>query len=176
MTFRRRRRKGELFLRFALISLVPVPVLGLVLAATYRDEARRRGLASGTAQAHLVARTAVEPLLDDDPVGNGLSRPERAALSAMDLRARSQGEVLRLRLRSTTGRIVYSPDPADVGLGGRPCGIGRSSPTARTSKPTTEPATSGPRAALPHLAHRQPGHGLSVPGPTAGDGREPLVR
>jgi diguanylate cyclase (GGDEF)-like protein len=112
------RSTGRLFLTFAAIGLVPVIVLGLVLAATYRDEARRRGLAEGRAEAGLVARTAIEPLLSGRPLGSGLSREERAHLDRLVQRSTASGDILRLRLRSTTGRVVFAEDASQIGLTG----------------------------------------------------------
>ncbi|MCU1373147.1 MAG: Phytochrome-like protein cph2, partial [Actinomycetia bacterium] len=112
------RSTARLFLTFAAVSLVPVLVLGLVLAATYRGEARRRGLAEGRAAAALVARTAVEPLLDGTPLGSGLSEAEENSLTRLVGRSIQHGDLLRLRLRSLTGRVVFAEDPSHVGLPG----------------------------------------------------------
>ncbi|HEV8064811.1 MAG TPA: hypothetical protein VGP46_08275, partial [Acidimicrobiales bacterium] len=49
----------RLFVVFAAVTLVPVLLLGLVLAASYRTEAQRRGLAVGHSQAVLLSHTAV---------------------------------------------------------------------------------------------------------------------
>ncbi|MCU1379163.1 MAG: diguanylate cyclase/phosphodiesterase [Acidimicrobiales bacterium] len=108
----------RLFLTYAAISLVPVLVLGLVLAATYRSEARRRGLAAGRAEAALVARTAVEPLLDGTPLGSGLSDEEQSHMGQLTTRALRDGDLLRLRLRSLTGRVVFAEEADQVGLPG----------------------------------------------------------
>ena len=53
----------RLFVVSAALSLVPVILLGLVMGASYRSEARRRGLAEGRSEAQLIAQTAIEPLL-----------------------------------------------------------------------------------------------------------------
>ena len=73
----------RLFAAHAALSLVPVLVLGAILAATYRNEANRRGLAQGRSEAALVAHTAVEPLLSGTPLANGVSPAERARSGAM---------------------------------------------------------------------------------------------
>jgi diguanylate cyclase (GGDEF)-like protein len=112
------RSTGRLFLTSAVVSLVPVVVLGLVLAGTYRAEARRRGVAEGRSAAALVARTAVEPLLDGAPLAAGISDAEANHLRAMVSRSVDSGDILRLRLRSLTGRIVFAESPDQVGLPG----------------------------------------------------------
>ncbi|MDQ1372788.1 MAG: hypothetical protein QOJ09_126, partial [Actinomycetota bacterium] len=69
----------RVFGTYAALSLVPVVVLGLVLAGSYRVEARRRGLAEGRSEARLVAETAIEPLLDSTPLAHGVSPSEQVA-------------------------------------------------------------------------------------------------
>jgi diguanylate cyclase (GGDEF)-like protein len=101
---------SRLFWFYAAVCLVPVLVLGIVLAATLRGEARQRGLAEGQAEAGLVARTAVEPLLDGRPLSAGLSAPEREALRRLSNHAIGEQDLLRLRVRDLAGRVVFSDD------------------------------------------------------------------
>src|SRR5580698_2070240 len=100
----------RLFATFAIILLVPVLVLGLVLAASYRSQADKRGLAQGNSEALLMAQTAVEPILDGRPLSQGLSPSETADMQRLvhtSVRAR---DVLRLRLRDLAGNVIYSDD------------------------------------------------------------------
>jgi diguanylate cyclase (GGDEF)-like protein len=101
---------GRLFATFAVIMLVPVIVLGLTLAANYRHEAARRGLAQGQSEALLTAQTAVEPVLDGRPLSQGLSPSETADMQRLVRTAVHSGDVLRLRLRDLSGAVVYSDD------------------------------------------------------------------
>jgi diguanylate cyclase (GGDEF)-like protein len=101
---------ARLFATYAVISLVPVLVLGLVLAVSLRSEARKRGLAEGRSEATLVARTAVEPLLDGRPLSRGLSIGEAAGLRRLVARAVGGRELLRLRVRDLAGQVVFSDD------------------------------------------------------------------
>ena len=100
----------RLFLVFVAVSLVPVLVLGLVLAASYRSDAAARGLAEGRAQAALFAHIAVEPLLAGADLSRPLTAEEVAGLDQMSRSAVAGGEIVRLRLRDLDGRIVYSSD------------------------------------------------------------------
>jgi diguanylate cyclase (GGDEF)-like protein len=99
-----------LFAVFAVIMLVPVVVLGLVLATSYRREADRRGLAQGQSEAVLMAQTAVEPILDGRPLSQGLNPSETADMQRLVRTAVRSGDVLRLRLRDLEGNVVYSDD------------------------------------------------------------------
>jgi diguanylate cyclase len=100
----------RLFATFAIILLVPVLVLGLVLAASYRSEADKRGLAQGHSEALLMAQTAVEPILDGKPLSQGLSPSETADMQRLVRTAVHSGDVLRLRLRDLQGIVEYSDD------------------------------------------------------------------
>ncbi|HVN10498.1 MAG TPA: diguanylate cyclase, partial [Kineosporiaceae bacterium] len=100
---------GRLFLRYAAVSLVPVLLLGVALAASFRAEAERRGLAEAQSEAQLVAQAAVEPLLEGHDLAGGLSPAERAGVVRL-LRNSPVGTILRLRIRDVSGRVVFSGD------------------------------------------------------------------
>jgi hypothetical protein len=84
---------------FAVITLIPVLLLGLVLAANYRSQADRRGLAEGRSEALLMAQTAIEPLLNGQPLSQGLTTTESAQMRQLVSTAVQTGDVRRLRLR-----------------------------------------------------------------------------
>ncbi len=84
--------------------------MGLVLAANYRSEAQRRGLAEGRSEATLMAQTAVEPLLDGRPLSAGLDTAEQLDLRQMTHAAVASGNVRRFRLRDLEGQVVFSDD------------------------------------------------------------------
>jgi diguanylate cyclase len=100
------------------ISAVPVVVLGLVLAMSLRGEANRRGLSEGRSAAELVARTAVQPLLDGRALGQGVTGHEYTALRRLTGDAVQEHDVLRLRLRDLSGHVVFSDDGS--GFSGEP--------------------------------------------------------
>jgi diguanylate cyclase (GGDEF)-like protein len=107
-----RRAMARLFALYAIVSLVPIGALGLVLASHFRQQARQRGLAQGQAEAQLIARSAIEPVLQPWPLAHGFSPAERSDLyrlvdSSVNLQGRG---VLRLRLRDLQGRVVFSGD------------------------------------------------------------------
>jgi diguanylate cyclase len=108
------RSASRLFALYALVSLVPVLVLGLVLAVTYRHNADQRGLAEGRAEAGLLARTAVAPLLSGRPLSASLTPAENAALRRMSTAAVSDGQIVRLRVRDLAGTVVFATDNAGL--------------------------------------------------------------
>jgi diguanylate cyclase (GGDEF)-like protein len=100
----------RLIAAYAAISLVPIILLGLVLAWTYRTEARQRGVAEGRSEAVLIARTAVEPLLSGRPLSAGLSVAEEESMETLVRRAVGEHDILRFRLHDLAGNVVYSND------------------------------------------------------------------
>ena len=105
-----------MFALYAAISLVPVLLLGLVLAVSLRNEAKRRGLAEGRSEAALIAHSAIEPLLDGrPPEGRGHSAREAAGLRRVAATVIRRGDVLRLRVRNLAGQVVFSPDGSGRG-------------------------------------------------------------
>ena len=92
------------------MGLIPVLVLGVVLAGNYRSLARERGVAEGRSEALVVAQTAVEPILDGRPLSNGLSATELRDLRRLVKRSFAAHNILRLRLRDLAGNVVFSDD------------------------------------------------------------------
>ena len=76
----RARLKFETVAAYGAASLLPVLVLGVVLAGNYRADARRRGVAEGRSEAAVVAQTAVEPLMDGRPLSQPLTPAELSPL------------------------------------------------------------------------------------------------
>ena len=100
----------RLFAKYAVISLIPVLLLGVALAISIRNEARTRGMREGKAEAVLVRRTAVEPLLDvTRPLSDGIGSAEKAALDRLIRHAKPR-DILRMRIRDLAGQVVYSDD------------------------------------------------------------------
>src|ERR1700735_4615316 len=100
----------RLFATYALISLVPVIVLGLVLGASYRIQAQNRGIAERRSEAVLIARTAIEPVLGPRPLGTEITQGQRADFVHLASRVVRDHQVLRLRLRTLSGNVVWSDD------------------------------------------------------------------
>ena len=106
----------RLFVIYALVSVVPVLLLGACLLALTNWQATQRGLAEGATEARLAARASVAPdLADGRPLAEGLSAAEQRALDRTATEASRHGEMLRVRVRDLNGRIVYASDDADLG-------------------------------------------------------------
>src|SRR3954447_5041121 len=70
----------RLFATHAVVCLVPVAMLGVALAYTYRSEAQDRGLNEAKARPTLLAKSGVEPQLDDLPVTSPMNAIEDTRL------------------------------------------------------------------------------------------------
>ena len=100
----------RLLATYALVTAIPVVLLGVALGTSYSSEAQQRGVAEGRSEALLVAQTAVEPLLSGQPLAQGLTPSEHADLTRLVQRAVRSKDVLRLRLRDLAGNVVFSDD------------------------------------------------------------------
>src|ERR1700691_4401631 len=110
----RARSLARLFITYAAITAIPVLLLGLTLAASYRSQANQRGVSEGLSEARLVAETAVEPILDGRPISQGLSPSETKAMRLLVTRAIGDHNVLRMRLQNLSGHVVFSDDGSGV--------------------------------------------------------------
>jgi diguanylate cyclase len=98
----------RLFVGYAVASLIPILVLGTVLAAGNRQDGIAHGLEQGRAQAAVIEEMAIAPALGGEDLRYGITRREERHLrDATDL-AIYRGSVMRLRLRSFSGRVVFS--------------------------------------------------------------------
>ena len=95
----------RLFATYAVASLIPVIALGFVLSAVIRSEARDRGLEAGRSEAALLAHTAVEPQLGDRVLSS--NRQVGSELRKVIDDAQTLGQVVRLRIRSLSGDVLY---------------------------------------------------------------------
>lgn len=100
----------RLFGQYVAVSLLPVIVLGLLLAASFRAQAQARGLGSGAATAALIGSTAIEPLLDGRDLRAGLPGSIDRTMRRVTTKAIADGSLVRLRLRDLDGRIIFSDD------------------------------------------------------------------
>jgi diguanylate cyclase (GGDEF)-like protein len=108
------RSASRLFATYAIASLVPVLLLGFVLAGSYRRDANARGLSEGRTEAGLLARTAVAPLLTNRDLRSNLTPAETTALRRMSTEAISAGQIVRLRIRDLDGTVVFATDNAGL--------------------------------------------------------------
>jgi diguanylate cyclase (GGDEF)-like protein len=111
----RRRARLSLTGKVALLSLVPIVVLGLVLARVLQTQIVQRSLADAGESAQLVARLGIQPRLTPRDLRDGLSAQGVRALDEQ-LRARSvTSDLARIKIWNNRGQIIYSDDHALIG-------------------------------------------------------------
>jgi diguanylate cyclase (GGDEF)-like protein len=100
----------RLFAMYALVSLVPVLLLGAALLALLQRQGEQHGVAEARARAGLLARTSIAPLVGGSDLRHGIGPEMTAALQRAVGLAIADHEVLRLRLRDLDARIIYADD------------------------------------------------------------------
>ena len=116
-----RKRAGlSLFGFYAIVTLIPIVILGTLLARSYREDLDRRGLEDAGEIAAAVAEAAVYPNLSGDSLRDGPTPEERTKLTASMQPILREHTALRLRLRDRAGRIVFDPSRPSDKLSGSP--------------------------------------------------------
>ena len=110
----RPRARLSLTTQVALLSLIPIVVLGFVLARVLQTQIVQRTLADADQSAQLVARLGVQPWLTPRDLHKGLSARSIHTLDDQ-LRTRSVSDLARIKIWSAAGRIVYSDDHTLIG-------------------------------------------------------------
>ena len=101
--------------KFALASVVPIVLLGMVLGHVLRDEIRQRALVNARQSAALLDRSLVQPQLSAADLANGLT-PEHIRALDVALRPSLEGqEIARIKVWNRTGRVVYASDHQIIG-------------------------------------------------------------
>jgi diguanylate cyclase (GGDEF)-like protein len=99
----------------ALLSLLPMVVLGFVLARVLQAQIVSRSLADATQSARIIAHLAIEPHLSPRVLRTGLSP---AGVRSLDeqLRARSvTDDLARIKIWNSHYRVIYSDDHTLIG-------------------------------------------------------------
>jgi diguanylate cyclase (GGDEF)-like protein len=95
------------FVAYAAATLIPVVWLGVVLAQTFTTEIDRAALHQAQGQADSIVSSTIEPFLRGQPFDVGMTSQERRDIQMTTEQLLRQDTLLELRLRDTTGRIVF---------------------------------------------------------------------
>ncbi|GAA0461247.1 hypothetical protein Aca07nite_73600 [Actinoplanes capillaceus] len=113
------RSSSRLFATYAAASLLPVVALGALLLQDYRGDAAAQGREQGLAQAEVIARMVIAPVLnsggsstlgDADLSRRGLTAEQFERMREATQIAVYDGSVQHLRVRGFTGRVIFSDD------------------------------------------------------------------
>jgi diguanylate cyclase (GGDEF)-like protein len=101
--------------RVAVLSLVPIVVLGFVLSSVIERQVVDHSLASASQSARLIANIGIQPRLTAQEIRHGLTAAEVKQLDGQ-LRARSTTENLaRIKIWNIGHTVVYSDDHRLIG-------------------------------------------------------------
>lgn len=92
------------------MSLIPIVLLGLVLAHTVRNQVRARSLANARETAELISKSAIQGRVSPKDVRHGLSDHRVRALDKEIRDSRIGTRVARIKLWNRSERVVYSDD------------------------------------------------------------------
>jgi His Kinase A (phospho-acceptor) domain len=97
------------------IALVPVLVLGVVLARALNSDVQQRYLETSRTSATILAQVGVQPLFTEDEIKGGLTSAGVNEIDAKLQGAALSTEVDRLKVWNRQGTIVYSDNHSLIG-------------------------------------------------------------
>ncbi len=112
---RRLSRRLSLTQQVALLSLVPIVVLGFILTRVIEHQIVEHSLADASQSARLIANIGIQPRLSPQAMRDGLTAEEIGDLDKQ-LRARSTTENLaRIKIWNARHTVIYSDDHGLIG-------------------------------------------------------------
>ena len=101
--------------RFGLLALVPLVALGAVLAHNLNADVQQRYLETSRSSATLIAQVGIQPLLNAQQLGSGMSAIQIAEIDDKLQGAAVSQEVRRIKVWNRSGTIIYSDNHALIG-------------------------------------------------------------
>ena len=101
--------------KFSVMSLVPILLLGLVLAHFIQVHTRQRSLEDARRSAEIITRTAIAPRLTPDDVTGGLAASRVQELDRVVNDPAVRDLLARIKIWNLDNRVVYSDDKALTG-------------------------------------------------------------
>jgi signal transduction histidine kinase len=109
--------------KVALVTVVPVLVLGFVLQRAIEAQVRARALDQAVRSAQLIATLGVQPQLTTFDLERGLSAQQVAQLDRALSTPSLDDQLARIKIWDRAGRIVYSDDHSLIGAGSGDAGL-----------------------------------------------------
>jgi len=101
--------------RFGVIALVPVLVLGVVLARALNSDVQQRFLDTARSSATILSQVGIQPLFTEDEITFGLTPDAVTQIDAKLQGAAVSTQVDRLKVWNRHGTIVYSDNHSLIG-------------------------------------------------------------
>src|SRR4051812_16832880 len=109
------RQKRRWLIEFGVVTLVPIVVLGLVVAASLRGSIRDRALDRAKQEAVTVGKLAIEPQLSSADLERGVPVEKRNRIGTALSEGSLGRRIVQVSVRSPAGRVVYSTSPRTIG-------------------------------------------------------------
>jgi signal transduction histidine kinase len=106
---------GQPLVRFGVIALVPVVILGVVLARALNSDLQQRYLDTTQATATILTQVGVQPLFTADEMTAGLTPDGIRTIDTKLQGAAVSTEVRRLKVWNRVGIVIYSDNPSLIG-------------------------------------------------------------
>jgi diguanylate cyclase (GGDEF)-like protein len=107
--------KVSLLIKFSLVAIVPIALLGVVLAHTLQQQIRNRSLSEARRAAALISEVGVQPQLSPLDFQRGLEPARVLALGASLESGAASSEIQRMKIWNSRGVVIYSDDRALMG-------------------------------------------------------------
>jgi diguanylate cyclase (GGDEF)-like protein len=109
--------KMNLLLRFSLVAIVPMALLGFVLAQILQSQIERRSLAEARRSAVLIGEAGVKPAMTPLDFKRGLTNARMIAVDQplQSVVENSGGQVDRIKIWNRFGEVIYSNDRQEIG-------------------------------------------------------------
>jgi diguanylate cyclase (GGDEF)-like protein len=101
--------------KFAVASLIPIGLLGIVLAHVLKDEIRQRALINARQSAALLEQSLVQPRLSAGDISRGLTRANTRALDEALRPSLASKEIARIKVWNRKGKVAYASDHKIIG-------------------------------------------------------------
>ena len=109
------RQKRRWLIEFGIVSLVPVIVLGLIVAQSMRGSIRDRALDRAKQEAVIATQLAVEPQLAAGDFGGNLPDEKGQRVEDAITDGAIGRRVVAVSIRNRNGRIIFSTDEGSIG-------------------------------------------------------------
>ena len=101
--------------KFALVSLVPIVLLGIVLAHVLRDQVRQRSLVDARQSAAVLEQSLIAPQLTTADLRGHLPQSRIQALDHLLHASLADQSIARIKIWNRDGRAVYATDHTIIG-------------------------------------------------------------
>ncbi len=120
MPSRLRLPRVPLLVKFSLVAIVPIALLGVVLEHTLQGQIRSRSLSEASGAAALISEVGVQPQLSPLDFTRGMEPARVLALGTSLESGAASSEIERMKIWNSHGVVIYSDNRALMGQSFKP--------------------------------------------------------